>query len=123
MKERSSVASFIKDFQNHGDDCAYVQRRGYRTERWSYRKVSETASRFAVELENRQIGVGDRIMLWGENCAEWVAAFFGCAIRGAIVVPMDHGASADFATRVFWQVEGKLLVCSRQHAHEQAGGM
>jgi len=62
-------------------------------------------------------------MLWGENCAQWVAAFFACALRGAIVVPMDHGASADFATRVFRQVEGKLLVSSRRHAHEQAGGI
>jgi long-chain acyl-CoA synthetase len=78
------------------------------------------ASRFARELEARQIGNGDRVMLWGENRAEWVAAFFGCALRGAVVVPMDHGASGDFAARVFRQVEAKLLVCSRSHAQEAA---
>ena len=115
MKARSSVASYIEDSQNYGDDCAYVQRRGYRTERWSYRRVSQTASRFAAELENRQIAAGDRIMLWGENCAEWVAAFFGCAIRGVIVVPMDEGASAEFVARVFRRVEAKLLVYSRRN--------
>jgi long-chain acyl-CoA synthetase len=57
-------------------------------------------------------------MLWGENCAEWVTAFFGCALRGVVVVPMDFGASSDFAMRVFQQVEAKLLVCARKHTPE-----
>jgi long-chain acyl-CoA synthetase len=114
---------FVENFQTHRNERAYGQRRGYRMEWWSYGQVLNVGFRFARELEARAIAEGDRVMLWGENCAQWVAAFLGCAMRGAIVVPMDHGASADFATRVFWQVEGKLLVCSRQHAHEQAGGV
>ncbi len=60
-------------------------------------------------------------MLWGENCAEWVAAFFGCALSGVIVVPMDDGATFWIsAMRVFQQVQGKLLVGSRRHGHEFA---
>ncbi len=59
-------------------------------------------------------------MVWGENCAEWVAVFFGCALRGVIVVPMDDGAGVDFAMRVFQQVEAKLLVGSRQHGQDCA---
>src|SRR6266446_6372526 len=114
---------FLENFQAHRDDRAYGQRRGYRMEGFTYGQVLEMAARLCRELEARGIAKGDRVMLWGENCAEWVAAFFGCAMRGAIVVPMDDGASADFATRVLWRVEGKLLVCSRRHAHEQAGGM
>src|SRR5260370_19355787 len=114
---------FLANFRAHRKEPAYGQRRGYRMEWWSYGQVVDGAFRFVRELEACAIGKGVRVMLWGENCAPWVAAFFGCAMRGAIVVPMDHGASADFATRVLWQVEGKLLVCSRRHAHEQAGGM
>ncbi|MGA8212156.1 MAG: AMP-binding protein [Candidatus Sulfotelmatobacter sp.] len=120
MTERSTVVDYLDDFRARGQACAYVHRRGYRTERWSYAKVVEISSLFARELEARKIGKGDRVMLWGENCAEWVAAFFGCAMRGAIVVPMDSGASADFAARVSRQVEAKLWVCSRRHA-ESAG--
>src|SRR5882762_9898551 len=114
---------FLANFQAHRNERAYGQRHGYRMEWWSYGQVVEGAFRFARELEARAIGKGDRVMLWGENCAQWVAAFFACALRGAIVVPMDHGASADFATRVLARVEGKLLVCSRRHAREQAPGM
>jgi long-chain acyl-CoA synthetase len=118
MKERFSVVSYLEDFQNLGEACAYVQRRGYRTERWSYRRVAETALGFERELAARDIGKGDRVMLWGANCAEWVAAFLGCATRGVIVVPMDDGASAEFVRRVLGQVEAKLVVCSHQHTGE-----
>jgi long-chain acyl-CoA synthetase len=114
-----SLAEFFSThFEAHRDERAYGQPRGYRMEWFTYGEVLDLASRFARELEARHIGRGDRVMLWGENRAEWVAAFFGCAQRGAVVVPMDDGASGDFAARVFRQVEAKLLVCSRAHAPE-----
>jgi len=122
MTQRSSVAAYLKDFWSHGDDCALVQRHGYRTERWSYARLANTAAGFARELERRAIGRGDRLMLWGENCAEWVAVFFGCVLCGVIVVPMDDEAAADFALRVFQQAQAKLLVGSRRHVQECAPG-
>jgi long-chain acyl-CoA synthetase len=106
---------FLANFQAHRDEWAYGQRRGYRMEWFTYGQVLEMAVRFGRELEARGIGKGDRVMLWGENCAEWVAAFFGCALSGVVVVPMDDGASADFAERVAGQVEAKLWVCSGKH--------
>jgi long-chain acyl-CoA synthetase len=109
---------FTANFQAHCHERAYGQRRGYRMQWFTYGQVLEMACRFARELEARQIAKGDRVMLWGENGAEWVAAFFGCVLRGAVVVPMDNGASTDFAERVFRQVDTKLLVTSRPHAKE-----
>jgi len=109
------IAGYLDDFIRYGRQCAYAQRRGYRTERWSYRRVAETSFRFARELEARGIGKGDRILLWGPNSAEWVAVFFGCALRGAIVVPVDEVSTVDFALRVHEQVKARLLVCSRTH--------
>ncbi len=114
--ERRSVVEYLESFLRRGRECAYVQRRGYRTERWSYRQVAETAHRLARELEKRGIGKGDRVLLWGPNSAEWVAVFFGCALRGTIVVPLDEAGTTDFMRRVYQQVDGKLLVCSREHA-------
>jgi len=93
-------------------EIAYVQRRGFRTLRWTYGQLAELAFRFARELEARGIGKGDRVMLWGDNCAEWVAAFFGCMLRGAVAVPMDRIAAPDFAQRVVSDVDAKLIVCS-----------
>src|SRR5262245_42144323 len=101
------------------EEIAYVHRRGLRTLRWSYRQLAELEFRFARELEARNIGKGDRVMLWGENSAEWIGAFFGCMLRGVVAVPMDRIAAPDFAQRVAADVDAKLIVCSsslRQHA-------
>jgi len=118
--ERHSLVEYLDSFQQRGRDCAYVYHRGYRTERWSYRRIAETAFQFARELETRQISKGDHVVIWGENCAEWVVVFWGCVLRGAVVVPMDNVAAADFALRVCEQVGAKLLVCSREHGRRSA---
>ena len=117
-----SIAEFfLEHFQSHRHECAYRQRRGYRSESLTYGDVLEMALGFARELESRKIAKGDRVMLWGQNTAEWVAVFFGCALRGVIVVPMDDNSAVDFAMRVFEQVSGKLLVISQRHLHDCAG--
>ena len=119
--ERRSITGFLQDFLSAGSEWMFVQRRGYRTVRWTYRQVAETSFQFARELESRGVVKGDRVMIWSENCAEWVAAFFGCALRGAIAVPMDDAATPDFAGRVYQQVSAKMLVCSAAHKNQIAG--
>ena len=94
-------------------DIAYIQRRGYRVSRWSYRRVAETSFQIARELEARGIGKGDAVLLWGENTAEWVTAFFGCLLRGAVAVPMDRIASVDFVVRVCHEAGVRLAICSQ----------
>jgi len=113
---RASIADYLKDFDRLGAAAAFAERSGYRTVRWTYRDISHTAYRFARELNARGIRKGDRVMLWGPNSAAWVAAFFACANRGVITVPMDDGSSPDFVLRVFQQVDARLLICSREHA-------
>lgn len=88
---------------------------------FTYGQVVETALGFAGELSARGLVKGDRVLLWGENSAEWVSAFFGCAISGIVVVPMDDGASLNFAHRVATQVDAKLRICSRKRAGEAVG--
>ena len=90
--------------------------RGYRRERWSYLRVAATGYQFARELLAREVGKGDAVLLWGPNCAEWVAAFLGCALCGVIAVPVDDAASADFAGRIGSQVRTRLVLCGRERA-------
>src|SRR5947207_1140827 len=111
---RRTILECLNNFERFGPEVAYVQRRGYRTERWSYRKVFELSAQVARELEARGINKGDRVLLWGENSAQWVAAFFGCALRGAVAVPMDRIAAPEFAGRVAQQTQAKLALCSRE---------
>jgi long-chain acyl-CoA synthetase len=111
-----SIADFVPEFLKLGPEAAYVHRRGYRTRRWSYAEVAQLAYRFARELDARKIAASQRILLWGESGPEWVAVFLGCALRGVVVVPMDHIASAEFADRVAAEVDPQLAVLSRDIA-------
>lgn len=108
-----SIAEFVPGFLKLGKETAYVHRRGYRTRRWTYGEIARLAYALAVELESRQIGKGERVLLWGESGPEWVATFLGCALRGVVVVPMDHIAAPEFADRVAAEVDPKLAVLSR----------
>ena len=104
----------LDDFERWANDCAYVFPRGYRRERWSYQRVAREAYQFARELEARNIAKGDAVLLWSPNCAEWVAAFLGCALCGVVAVPIDDAASPDFARRISAQVRTKLALCPRE---------
>ena len=108
---RGKLVSLLDDALTRAHETALVHQRGLRTERWTYGRLARTAFQFARELEARGIGQGERVLFWSENCAEWVAAFFGCLLRGVIVVPLDEQSAPDFAARVQQQVSARLLLC------------
>jgi long-chain acyl-CoA synthetase len=116
--EHSSLVEYFRLFQQHGHEYAYVNRRPYRSIRWTYLQIFETACQLARELEQRGISKSDRVLLCGANSAEWVIAFFGCMLRGIVVVPIDDVATVDFANRVYQQVDARLLIGSRAHTSE-----
>ncbi len=90
-----------------------VRPRGSRRARWSYERVVRTARRLARELEARGVGRGERLLLCGENSPEWVAAFWGCLLRGAVVVPLDKASAPAFVSSVLRQTEAKMTLGGR----------
>src|SRR3989442_7500148 len=109
---RTTVVSYLDELSARGDETAFAPQRGLRVARWSYEQTAKTAYRFARELEARGIGKGDRVLLWADSSPEWVASFFGCLLRGVIVVPLDVQSDPAFVARVQEQVEAKLALCN-----------
>ena len=107
---RETLLSFLDDCTARGEQTAVVHWRGLRISRWSYAQLASSAFQFARELELRGIGWGDRVLFWSEGSPEWIVAFYGCLLRGAVVVPLDLKSAPDFATRVQQQVYAKLLL-------------
>ncbi|HTH42266.1 MAG TPA: AMP-binding protein [Terracidiphilus sp.] len=107
---RSHLATLLDDYRNHPRDIAVVRHQGNRRRVTNYGELAHMAGRFAAELGRRGIGQGDRVLLWAENSAEWIAAFHGCVLRGILVVPLDSHGTADFAARVAADVSPKLAV-------------
>src|SRR5271169_673351 len=110
---RPHLASLVEDFRRHGAQTAVVVYRGNRRYATSYADLAHLTGRFSAELARRGMVPGDRVVLWGENSAEWIAAFFGCLLRGVIAVPLDMAGSSDFAARVVADVAPRLTVGDR----------
>ena len=104
----------VDDFRRHGDQIAIVSRHGLRKEATSYKDLAQLCGRFAALLEARGIVKGDRVLIWGENGAPWIGAFFGCILRGVVPVPIDVAGSETFAHRVAQEVDPKLVTGSRE---------
>src|SRR5215212_11486404 len=111
---RSTINSYLEDYVRRGGETAFAHRRGLRWVRWSYRRVAETAYGFARELESRGVGKGERVLVWAANGPEWVAVFFGCALRGAVLVPLDVESTPDFVARVQAQTRARLVLYSAE---------
>ena len=107
---RTHLASLVEDFRAHATEPAVVSHRGVRRYATTYGELAQTAGRFAAELDRRNILPGDRVILWGENSANWIAAFFGCLLRGVLAVPLDAAGSPTFADRVLTEVAPKLIL-------------
>ena len=107
---RAHLATLVEEFRKHAAETAVVAHRGNRRYPATYGQLAEIAGRFAAELERRGIVPGDRVVLWGENSAEWIGVFFGCLLRGVIAVPLDTAGTPGFTARVIRDVAPRLVV-------------
>ena len=114
MPERRTLLSYLDDYERRGRETVFVHHRGLRTVRWSYERLVREAHNFARELAARGIVRGDRVLLSGENSPEWAAAFWGCCLLGAVVVPLDKGSTPEFIDAVVQQTDAKLLVVNSE---------
>jgi long-chain acyl-CoA synthetase len=107
---RDHLATLLDDFRRFDRQIAVVRFQGNRRRATTYGELARLAGRFAALLTRRGIRPGDRVLLWGENSAEWMAALHGCILRGALAVPLDAYGTAEFAQRVAADVRPKLAV-------------
>ncbi len=107
---RPHLATLIADFRRYGEQIAVVTHRGNRRFPSTYTGLAELSARCAHAFALRGLQPGDRVLLWGGNSVEWMAAFFGCVLRGIVAVPLDAGGSLDLARRVVAEVQPRLLV-------------
>ncbi len=113
---RKNLLSLFADFARFAGDVAVVQRRGYRREKLTYTQLYANALFWSRALAGRGVLLGDRVLLWGPNSAEWIACCWGILLRGGVVVPMDAAAAPDFVQRAIKDAGVKLILRDRQQA-------
>lgn len=117
---RDHLASLVEDFRSNGTETAVVMHHGVRRYPTTYDQLAQLAGRFSAELTRQSIAPGERIVLWAENSAEWIGAFFGCVLRGVLAVPLDAAGSAVFAQKVLLEVSPRLVVTDAERGRSLA---
>jgi long-chain acyl-CoA synthetase len=106
---RPHLATLVADFRRYEEQIAVVTHRGNRRFSSTYAQLAELSARCAHAFDQLGLRPGDRVLLWGNNSVEWVAAFFGCILRGIVAVPLDAAGSLELARRVVAEVQPRLL--------------
>jgi long-chain acyl-CoA synthetase len=110
---RDTLIDVFHDFSlTRGDFLVYDD--GFRSRSYSYEETTRRAKHFAVRLDDLGLARGDAVVFWSENRPEWIAAFWGCLLRGVVVVPVDFRSSQEFLLRVSRIVAAKLVLVGQE---------
>ena len=96
---------------------------GFRSVSRSYEEVGRAARALAARLAAAGVRQGDRIIIWGENRPEWVAALWAAIISGIVVVPIDYRSSLDFVGRIRAIVDAKVILAGDDLPAEAGVGL
>ncbi len=117
----NSLPRYLLSLAGLGERTALIEQHLYRSTRVSYAELLGKASAFQRELERRGIERGQRVMIWGAAGVAWAAAFYGCVLAGAVVVPLDAAFSPELADKVLRQTEAALLCTDHESAEAPPG--
>ena len=76
---------------------------------WTYAELWFASRQVAGLLQASGVAKGDRVLLWGDNRPEWVAAFFGTLLLGAVAVPIDAQSTEDFLSLIQGATQPKYM--------------
>ena len=79
--------------EKYEEKTLFMQKRGRQYEEISYRRYCNDVDALGTALLKRGWG-GRHVMIVGENCYEWVAAFMAVICGVGVVVPVDPGLSS-----------------------------
>jgi acyl-CoA synthetase (AMP-forming)/AMP-acid ligase II len=81
--------------------------------RLTYAQLAPEVDRYARGFVAAGLGVGDRVGIWGPNCAEWMLAALGVLRAGGVVVPLNTRFKGGEAAYILRNSGAKVLVTVR----------
>ncbi len=110
---RETLLDFFDDRVRSGSTFI-VDDDGYRAHTYTYAAIRAAAGRFSARLDGAGVRPNDNVVLWGENRAEWIVAYWGCLLARAVVVPLDFRTSPDLVARVVEIVAAQVVVLGNE---------
>jgi len=83
----------------------------YLGEHFSYTRLNELSLRFAGALQDLGIQKGDRVMIYINNCIQWVIAFLGIQKLGAVIVPVSPIYTSHELKYMIKDSETRTVIC------------
>ena len=80
----------------------------------TYGGLLERAQGFAGYLQAEKVERGERMLLWSASRIDWMVAFLGALLVGAVIVPLDVNSKEDFLSRVKQTTEAKYLITTQK---------
>jgi long-chain acyl-CoA synthetase len=93
-----------------GPADAVVYDDGFRRWSYTYDQLRAAAEDWALRLAEAGLQAGERLLIWSDNRAEWIAAFWGCVLQGVAVVPVDASTSPELVTRILNAARPRALL-------------
>lgn len=112
MKYMSLVDIITHSVRLFAKRPALTMRMGYRTVTLSYTDVERMAQQVAVFLERHGVNHGDRVALCAPNSPYWIAIFWGCLMRGAVLVPLAPQYTSAMLDRIIASAQPKVFFSS-----------
>lgn len=106
---RDTLIDFFDDLAS-AEGPFVVHDDSFRTRTFTYAEVGRASRAFAARLSAAGIVKGDKIVVFSENRPEWLVAFWGCLLIGAVLVPIDYRSSPDFLVRVARIVDARVIL-------------
>jgi len=114
----SLAQAFVRSADQHAEKPAIYHGEA----EFTYARVASQARWLASELRGR-LGVapGDRVGIWIKNCPEYVAAYFGIFMAGAVAVPINNFLKPDEVA--YMLSDGGIDVLITDAATKEAAGV
>ncbi|MGB0112402.1 MAG: class I adenylate-forming enzyme family protein, partial [Ilumatobacteraceae bacterium] len=81
-----SVSNVLRYRASERPDKTYLK---WESQSWTYREVDEIATSIGSSLLGAGLVKGDRMMIFMDNCAEYVLSWFGAARAGIVETPTN----------------------------------
>ena len=109
----STLVALLKEStRKHRKKTALRMRPRFRTMSWTFGQLHNYATGIAARLEAEGIGFQDRVILIASNSPFWGGAFYGCLLRGVIVVPLNPQSQPEFIETIAKQTKAKAILYS-----------
>lgn len=79
----------IQSSEKFANQPALTMPIGFRTVTLTYAEVYTLARQTAVLLAQQNVQPGDKVLICAPNSPYWVVTFWGCLLRGAVLVPLN----------------------------------